>query len=119
MMPRHARSRGRCLRRGRFTMEPLGKQALLDPAGKPRSPRIQGALQQIRPRLRARFPALDDDVLLTQVLEEAGQRIEVQERESGEVNSLGGYAWKTVLNVALSRLRHSSMRLTQETLGSE
>src|SRR5215210_8303397 len=91
-----------------FTMEPLGKQALLDAAGNPLSPRIQGVLRQIRPRLRARFPALDDDVLLTEVLEEAGQRIEMQERDSGEVKSLGAYAWKTVLNVALSRLRRSS-----------
>jgi DNA-directed RNA polymerase specialized sigma24 family protein len=56
-------------------------------------------------------------VIVVEILEEAGRRI--RSSASGAVNNLVAYAWTVVLNVALSRLSHSSMRLARATLGSE
>jgi DNA-directed RNA polymerase specialized sigma24 family protein len=100
-------------------MEPLATQALLDDAGHPLSPRLQRVLGDIAPRFRHRFPALSDELLVTEVLEEAGRRIADHERASGPVDNLDAYAWVTVLNGARSRMRHSSMRLVRSTLGSQ
>jgi DNA-directed RNA polymerase specialized sigma24 family protein len=100
-------------------MEPLGKQLLLDANGNPLSPRIQDVMRDLRRRFQSRFPALNDDLFVTQVLEDAGQKIEAHERDSGEVNHLSAYAWQAVLNAARSRLRSSSMRLAHETLPSD
>jgi DNA-directed RNA polymerase specialized sigma24 family protein len=99
--------------------ESLGTHAILDDAGNVLSTRLQGVLSAILPRFRHRFPALSDELLVTEVLEEAGRRIADHERASGPVDNLDGYAWVTVLNVARSRMRHSSMRLARATLGSE
>jgi DNA-directed RNA polymerase specialized sigma24 family protein len=100
-------------------MEQLGKQSLLDANGNPLSPRIQDVMLDLRRRFQGRFPTLNDDLFVTQVLEEAGQNIEAYEQENGQVNHLSAYAWQTVLNVARSRLRSSSMRLAHETLPSD
>lgn len=87
--------------------------------GQPLHPRIQQALRRIQPRLQQRFHSLDDEALVADVLEEAGQRITDVEESSGLVRNLSAYAWTTVLNVARSRLRRSSMRLVHATLASE
>ena len=100
-------------------LESVGTHALLDDAGHPLSTRLQRALGDIPPRFRNRFPALGDELLVTDVLEEAGRRIADHERAAGPVDNLDAYAWVTVLNVARSRMRHSSMRLARSTLGSE
>ena len=100
-------------------LESLGMHALLDAGGNPLSTRLQRALGAIPPRFRHRFPELGDELLVTEVLEEAGRRIADHERASGPVDNLDAYAWVTVLNVAKSRMRHSSMRLVRSTLGSE
>jgi DNA-directed RNA polymerase specialized sigma24 family protein len=100
-------------------MESARKRTFLDARGKPLSPAIQKVLGEIWPRFRARFPLLDDDVLVTEILEEAGQRLSEPERQSTAVRNLSAYAWTTVLNVTRSRLRRSSMRLAQSTLDSE
>jgi RNA polymerase sigma factor (sigma-70 family) len=100
-------------------MDPLGKQALLDADGKPLSARIQEVLRDMLPRLQSRIPALGNDLLVTEVLEEAGRRIAAQEAKGGPVSNLPAYAWRTVLNVLRSRLRRAPMRLERATLGSE
>ena len=100
-------------------MEALGTQTLLDDRGKPLSARVQRVLLDIRPKVRTRFPALTDDLVITEVLEEAGRRIEEHEQVAGSVVNLDAYAWVTVTNVARSRMRRSSMRLVRSTLGSQ
>ena len=99
-------------------LESLGTHVLVDDAGNPLSLRLQRVLGAIPPRFRKRFPAFGDDLLVTEVLEEAGRRIAAYERASGPVADLDPYAWATVLNVARSRMRHASMRLACSTLGS-
>jgi RNA polymerase sigma factor (sigma-70 family) len=99
-------------------MASWGTHAFLDDVGKPLSARLQRALSDIAPRVRHRFAAFGDELLVTDVLEEAGRRIADQERASGPVDNLDAYAWVTVLNLARSRIRHSSMRLVRSTLGS-
>jgi RNA polymerase sigma factor (sigma-70 family) len=58
-------------------------------------------------------------VLVSEIFEEAGQRIRDCEAASGPVNNLRAYAWTTVVNVARSRLRLSSMRMARATLDSK
>jgi DNA-directed RNA polymerase specialized sigma24 family protein len=100
-------------------MASLGTHVLLDDAANPLSRRLQHVLGAIPPRLRKRFPALGDDLFVTDVLEEAGRRIVARERSSGPVADLDAFAWVTVLNVARSRMRHPTMRLASSMLGSE
>jgi RNA polymerase sigma factor (sigma-70 family) len=100
-------------------MESVGKQTLLDADGRPLDPRIQGILRELLPRFRNRFLTLEDEVLVSEIIEEAGRRISDCEAASGPVNNLEAYAWTTVVNIARSRLRHSSMRLASATLPSE
>ena len=100
-------------------MEHLGKLSLLDETGKPFSTRIEGVLRDLLPRFRRQFPALKDEVCVSEVLEEAGRRIAEHERRSGPVEKLHGYAWVTVRSVAVSRMRLSSARMAKATLGSE
>lgn len=94
-------------------------QLLLDGAGRPLSDRLQAVLRAILPRLRNRFPDIGDDLVITEVLEEAGRRIEEHEQTAGLVGNLDAYAWVTALNVARSKLRRSSMRLVRASFGSE
>lgn len=98
-------------------MEYLGKLSLLDETGKPFSTRIERVLRDVLPRFRRQFPALKDEVWVSEVLEEAGRRIADHERRSGPIEKLHGYAWVTVRSVATSRMRLSSFRLAKATLG--
>jgi len=100
-------------------MESVGTQILLDADGNPLSPRIQGVLRDLLQRFRNKFLTLDDEVLVIEILEEAGRRIADVEAASGPADNLEAYAWRTLSNVARTRLRHSSMKLTRATLGSE
>ena len=70
-------------------------------------------------RLRRQFPALQDEVALTEVMEEAGRRIASREERGGPIEKLHGYAWVTVRSVATSHMRRGSIRLIQKTLDSE
>jgi RNA polymerase sigma factor (sigma-70 family) len=100
-------------------MKSVGTEILLDAGGRPLSPRIQGVLRDLLPRFRNRFLTLEDDVLVIEILEEAGQRIAHSEAASGPAKNLEAYAWTTLSNVAYTRLRHSSMKLARATLGSD
>lgn len=92
---------------------------LLDSNGQPLAARIEGVLTRLIPRLCRQFPALQDEVALTEVLEEAGRRIVRREKRGGPIEKLHGYAWVTVRSVATSRMRRGSTRLIQKTLESE
>ena len=70
-------------------------------------------------RLQRQFPALQDEVALTEVFEEAGRRIANREQRAGPIEKLHGYAWVTLRSVATSWMRRGSSRLTQRTLGAD
>lgn len=99
-------------------MEHLRTFGLLDSDGQPFHPRIERVLIQLLPRLRREFPALQDEVGLAEIMEEAGRRIRHRE-ERGPIERLHGYAWVTVRSIATSRMRLGSAKLTQKTLDSE
>jgi DNA-directed RNA polymerase specialized sigma24 family protein len=99
-------------------MEHLRTIGLLDSDGQPFQPRIERVLIQLLPRLRREFPALQDEVGLAEIMEEAGRRIRHRE-ERGQIERLHGYAWVTVRSIATSRMRLGSAKLTQKTLDSE
>ena len=56
-------------------MESLRKLGLLDAEGKPVEDRLSKVLNALLPRFRRRFPAIQDDVEVTEVFEEAARRI--------------------------------------------
>jgi RNA polymerase sigma factor (sigma-70 family) len=100
-------------------MEHLRTIGLLDSDGRPFHPRIERVLSQLFSRLRREFPALQDEVILAEVMEEAGRRIRAREQRGGAVERLHGYAWVTIRSVATSRMRLGSTRLLQRTLEAE
>ena len=99
-------------------MERLRDLRLLDENGHPLNARIESALTRLVPRFRKHFPTLQDEHDLTEVLEQAGRRIANRERQTGAVESLHGYAWVTLRNVATSCVRRGSGKLAQHTLNS-
>lgn len=99
-------------------MEHLRTIALLDSDGQPFQPRIERVLIQMLPRLRREFPSLQDEVGLAEIMEEAGRRIRHRE-ERGPIDRLHGYAWVTIRNIARSRMRLGSSKLSQKTLDPE
>jgi len=92
---------------------------LLDSNGKPIDSRIERVLAGLIPKLRRRFPSLQDEVVLADVVEEVGRRIATREERSGLIEHLHGYAWVTVRSVATSYLRRPATRLMQMTLEPE
>jgi DNA-directed RNA polymerase specialized sigma24 family protein len=99
-------------------MEHLLTIGLLDTDGQPFHPRIERVLIQLLPRLRREFPSLQDEVGLTEIMEEAGRRIRHREKH-GPIERLHGYAWVTVRSIATSRMRLGSSKLAQKILDSE
>jgi RNA polymerase sigma factor (sigma-70 family) len=92
---------------------------LLDSHGKPLAAHIERVLARLVPRLRRQFPALRDEFVVIEILEEAGRRIASREERSGPIEKLHGYAWVTIRAVATSEMRRPSVRLGQRTLGPE
>jgi RNA polymerase sigma factor (sigma-70 family) len=97
-------------------MEYLGSIGLLNSNGEPFPDHIQRALMRLSPRLRREFPVLQDDVALTEVMEEAARRIVAREARGGPIERLHGFAWITLRNIATKHVSRGSMRLIQETL---
>ena len=95
------------------------RHTFLDDDGSPLGARVQTVLRDLRLRFRSRLPRIDDDLFVTEVFEEAGQRVSAHEAEHGSVDNLEAFAWTTVLNVARSRLGRSSMRIIGATLDTE
>jgi RNA polymerase sigma factor (sigma-70 family) len=100
-------------------MEHLRTFRLLDERGNPLSGRIETVLTRLLPRLQRQFPALQDEVALTEVLEEAGRRIANREQRAGPIEKLHGYAWVTLRSVATSWMRRGSSRLVGKTLAHD
>lgn len=91
---------------------------LLDSHGRPLADHIQEVLARLRPRLRRQFPALRDEIMVIDILEEAGRRIANRER-SGPIEKLHGYAWVTIRGVAISEMRRPAAQLDRRTLAPE
>jgi DNA-directed RNA polymerase specialized sigma24 family protein len=100
-------------------MESIANVMLLDADGHPLDPDIQAALRELLPRFRYCFLTLRDECLVTEIFEEAGRRLLEHESAYRAAKNPGGYAWRTLHNVAVTRLRHSSMRLERATFGSQ
>jgi RNA polymerase sigma factor (sigma-70 family) len=113
----HPIARTRGLRVNEGGMESVDKFGLLGADGRPLSERIAHVLQYLVPKLRRTFPTLGDEVQLTEILEEAGRRIADHEARCGAIEKLHGYAWVTIRSVATSRVRRSSAKLAQATVG--
>ena len=92
-------------------MESLRKLGLLDAHGKPVEERLSNVLNALLPRFRRRFPALQDEVEVTEVFEEAARRIAKREQAAGPIEKLGGYAWKALESVGVSTQRRSEMQV--------
>src|SRR5690554_8027524 len=92
-------------------MESLRKFGLLDADGKPVDDRLTKVLNALLPRFRRRFPAIQDDVEITEVFEEAARRIAKRERASGRIEKLGGYGWKALESSGVSLQRRGSMQV--------
>ena len=100
-------------------MEHQQKPRLLDDRGNPLSTRVEGALRSLIPKFRRQFPAVQDELDITQLLEKAGHRIEERERRSGPIEKLHAYAWVTLRSVVMSWMRRGPNRLTRRALDSE
>lgn len=100
-------------------MDHMRALGLLDSNGNPLDDHIERVLTGLLPKLRRRFPNLQDEVALTEVMEEAGRRIANREERGGPIDRLHGYAWVTVKSVATSHLRTPAARLIQRTLKPE
>jgi RNA polymerase sigma factor (sigma-70 family) len=100
-------------------MDRMRTLGLLDSNGKPLAARIVRALAGLLPRLRREYPALQDDLALTEVAEEAGRRLANREAKGRKIESFHGYAWVTLRSVAVSYTRRPAVQLIQKTLDSE
>ena len=92
-------------------MENLRKLGFLGADGKPLDERLSKVLNALLPRFRRRFPAIQDDVEVTEAFEEAARRITKRERASGPIEKLGGYAWKALESIGVSLQRRGSMQI--------
>jgi DNA-directed RNA polymerase specialized sigma24 family protein len=103
-------------------VEYAAKLSLVDAHGQPFPAHIERALHDVeaklRRQLRRQCPALADDVVVAEILEEAGAKIVRYEAECGPIKKLHGCAWVAVKRIATSRMRRGSMRLARATLGS-
>jgi RNA polymerase sigma factor (sigma-70 family) len=97
-------------------MNDASRPVLVGEDGKPLDHKIQVALHRMMRRIVRQFPALQDEVALVEVMEEAGRRIASREGRSGPLEKLHGYAWVTVRSVATSFMRRSATRLLQKTI---
>jgi RNA polymerase sigma factor (sigma-70 family) len=95
----------------------MAPPAFVDETGQPLPAHIQIVLRSLLPRLRRDFPTLQDDTLITEIVEAAGRKVVDAERRLGPLEEgLHGYAWVTVRSVALSRVRRVREGLNQATL---
>ena len=110
--PLFGRQRGRA-------MNEMRALVLMGSNGRPIDHRIERVLAGLIPKLRRRFPSLQDEVVLIEIVEDAGRRIAAREERNGPIGRLHGYAWVTMRSVATSYLRRPATRLVQRTLEPE
>ena len=91
---------------------------LIDEHGAFVDPRVEGALLQMKRKLRRRFPVCRDDLTAAEVFEEAARRLARRERRAGRIENLHAYAWVTLRSIVTSRLRRGAARLEERTVRS-
>lgn len=92
-------------------MQSVRRLGLLDASGRPFDDRLVDVLSDLMSRFRRRFPAIVDEVEITNVFEEAAKRIARREQRYGEIEKLHGYAWRAIESVAISMQRRGSMQV--------
>lgn len=97
-------------------MKFLARATFVDEHGQPLHAHVQRVLREVAPRLQRQFPSVRDEVTITDILEEAGRKIQRHEQQAGPIEKLHAYAWVTVKSIATSTVRRSSMRLARATL---
>lgn len=103
-------------------MERLQIPHLLDECGQPLNTRLERLLRRFIPRLRKQFPAIRDDELeLTEILEEGGRRFVRWEQQSGRSLDEQPYrfAWTILFNIGRSWMDRDPTRLRRDTIGAE
>jgi RNA polymerase sigma factor (sigma-70 family) len=89
--------------------------SLLDEFGQPLNERLRGVLIPLAPRVQRQFPALNDDCVVVEVLEEAGRRLAAREERKGPLDPLQPYAWVVVKRMAALRVRHDEWVVASAT----
>ena len=92
---------------------------LLSSDGQFLRPPLEQALLDLMAKFQRHFPSIRDDLLLIEIFEEAGRRIDQRERRVGPIARLHAYAWVTLKSVAASRLRRGAGKLAQRTVAFE
>ena len=100
-------------------MEYVAKSALVDENGQPFSAHVERALREVTPKLLRQFASLRDEVVIVEILEEAGRKIVHHEQQVGPIDKLHGYTWVTVRSIAMTRMRRGAMRVARATLDPE
>ncbi|MEP7309343.1 MAG: hypothetical protein ABJA98_27890 [Acidobacteriota bacterium] len=90
--------------------------SLVNEYGQPFSARLNDALTDLAPRLRAAFPILNDPYALTEILEEAARNIMAREAGEGAVDDLRAYAWTTATHTVVRRLKRGEWAVQRASL---
>lgn len=91
---------------------------LLDEDGRPLDAHIAAALSALMPRFRREYRTITDDVIVTEIFEEAGRNMARHERREGPIDRLHEFAWVTLKHLALAHLRLASSRMARTALAS-
>lgn len=94
--------------------EPLGalpKLRLLDEAGRPFEERIQAIFLRLEVRFRCRFNTIQDESVLRNLFDRAGQLYFRQEQQGAPIERPEALAWTILNNIGISELRRSEERV--------
>ena len=100
-------------------MEDVPKPKLVDGRGDPVAPHIEVALTRLLPQFQQRYPALRDDLVCAEVVDDAARRIAERERQSGPVDNIYSYAWKALRNAIATWFRQGANKVTEGMLSPE
>lgn len=87
--------------------------------GQPFESHIDRALMGLVPKFCRCYPALREDLLLTEIFETAGRKIQAREERCGPIEHLHAYSWVALCTVAASMLRRGRLRLAQRTFAGQ
>ncbi len=93
--------------------------SLVDASGQPFDDRLHDALITVAPRLQREFLALADASVLSEVLEETGNRLAAREGRKGAVRELKTYAYVVARRIANLRTRLDQWELRTSSLNGE
>ncbi|MBN9657112.1 MAG: sigma-70 family RNA polymerase sigma factor [Acidobacteria bacterium] len=90
---------------------PLPKLKLLDEAGRPLSERIHAIFAPLETRFRLKFNTIQDESILRNLFDRAGQLYFKEEQTSQRIERPEGLAWTILNNLAISELRRSEEKV--------